>query len=170
MNAAARLAERIDKFTDGLGRAIAWLMLAMVLTTLAVVILRYALDQGAIILQESVMYLHGLAFMLGIPYALKEDAHVRVDIVYARLNPQGKAAVDLTGHVLFLIPLSLFILAYSWEYVANAWRIMEGSAEVGGLPAVFLLKTLIPAMAILVLVQGIAEILRGLTVLKGQGG
>lgn len=170
MNAAAGLIDRIDKFTDGLGRAIAWLMLAMVLTTLVVVILRYALDRGAIVLQESVMYLHGLAFMLGIPYALKEDAHVRVDIVYARLSPRGKAAVDLTGHVIFLIPLSLFLLAYSWEYVANAWRIMEGSAEIGGLPAVFLLKTLIPAMAILLLLQGVAEILRGLTVLKGQDG
>ena len=144
MTAAAGLIDRIDKFTDGLGRAIAWLMLAMVLTTLVVVILRYALERGAIVLQESVMYLHGLAFMLGIPYALKEDAHVRVDIVYARLSPRGKAAVDLTGHVIFLIPLSLFLLAYSWEYVANAWRILEGSAEVGGLPAVFLLKTLIP--------------------------
>lgn len=170
MNAAARLTEFIDKFTDGLGRAIAWLMLAMVLVTLAVVILRYALDQGAIVLQESVMYLHGLAFMLGIPYALKEDAHVRVDIVYARLSPRGKAAVDITGHLLFLIPLSLFILVYSWDYVASAWRVMEGSAEVGGLPAVFLLKTLIPAMAVLLLVQGIAEILRCLPALKGQGG
>ena len=170
MNAAARLTERIDRFTDGMGRAIAWLMLAMVLTTLAVVFLRYALDQGAIVLQESVMYLHGLAFMLGIPYALKEDAHVRVDIIYARLSPRRKAAVDLAGHLLFLIPLSLFILAYSWNYVANAWRIMEGSNEVGGLPAVFLLKTLIPAMAMLLLVQGIVEILRCLAALKSQSG
>jgi len=170
MSAAARLNERIDTFTEGLGRGIAWLMLAMVLITLLIVILRYALDQGAIMLQESVMYLHGLAFMLGIPYALKVDAHVRVDIVYARLEPEGKAAVNLAGHLLFLIPLSLFILVYSWDYVASAWRVVEGSAEVGGLPAVFLLKSLIPAMATLLLVQGIAEILRCLLVLTGRRG
>jgi TRAP-type mannitol/chloroaromatic compound transport system permease small subunit len=170
MREAATLIEYIDRFTDGMGRVIAWLMLVMVLATLLVVALRYALDQGAIVLQETVMYLHGLAFMLGIPYALKENAHVRVDIIYARLNLRKRAAVDLAGHLLFLIPLSVFILVYSWSYVGSAWRIMEGSAEVGGVPAVFLLKTLIPLMASLLLLQGIAEILRNLTVLKGPSG
>ena len=170
MKRATALVARIDSFTDRMGRIIAWLMLAMVLLTLVIVVMRYALDQGAILLQESVMYLHAVAFMLGIPFALKQDVHVRVDIVYARLSPRGRAWVDLAGHLLFLVPVSLFILVYSHGYVASAWRIMEGSAEVGGMPAVFLLKTLIPVMATLLLLQGSAEILRNLQVLRTRNG
>jgi len=132
------------------------------------VVLRYALDQGAIVLQESVMYLHALTFMLGIPFALKEDAHVRVDLLYGRFGPRGRAVIDLLGHLLFLVPVALAILLYSRTYVANSWRIMEGSPEVGGLPGVFLLKTLIPLMALLLLAQGTAEILRNAMVLRGN--
>lgn len=141
-------------------------MLAMVAGTVLIVLLRYAFNQGSIVLQESVMYLHGLAFLLGIPYALKENAHVRVDLIYSRLGARGRAAVDLAGHVLFLVPVSVTILVVSRPYVASSWRIFEGSPEVGGIPGVFLLKTLIPLMAVLLLVQGVAEILRCLVTLS----
>lgn len=163
-----RLVALLDAFTDWTGRCIAWLLLAMVLITVVVVVLRYALDRGAIVLQESVMYLHALTFMLGIPFALKADAHVRVDLVYGRLGPASRAAIDLAGHLLFLVPVALAILFYSRHYVAGAWRIMEGSPEVGGLPGVFLLKTLIPVMATLLLLQGTAEILRCIMILRGH--
>jgi len=167
---AIRLIAVVDKVTDWTGRSIAWLLLVMVIITLVVVFMRYALDLGAIMLQESVTYLHALAFMLGIPYALKENAHVRVDLVYACLGPRARAAIDLAGHLLFLIPVSLCILVSSQSYVAASWRIFEGSAEVGGLPAVFLLKTLIPVMAVLLLVQGLAEIVRNLLIIRGDRG
>jgi TRAP-type mannitol/chloroaromatic compound transport system permease small subunit len=143
-------------------------MLGMVLATVTVVVLRYAFDRGAIVLQESVMYMHGLAFMLGIPYALKADAHVRVDLVYGRLGPRARAAVNLAGHLLFLFPVSITIILFSYGYVASSWRILERSAEVGGIPGVFLLKTLIPLMAGLLLLQGVAEVGRALAVLRGN--
>ncbi|MEQ8858273.1 MAG: TRAP transporter small permease subunit [Pseudomonadales bacterium] len=142
----------------------------MVLTTLAIVVLRYAFSQGAIVLQEGVLYLHGMVFMLGIPYALKENAHVRVDLVYARLGARGRAVVDLVGHVFGLLPVALAMLAYSYGYVANSWRILEGSSEVGGIPGVFLLKTLIPLTAVLLTLQGIAEIGRCLETLRRVRG
>lgn len=138
----------------------------MVAATLLVVVLRYALSQGSILLQESIMYLHALVFMLGIPYALKTNAHVRVDVVYSRLSPRGRALVDLLGHLLFLTPVAVTILVFSRTYVVSAWRILEGSSEVGGLPGVFLLKTLIPLAALLLLLQGLAEILRCLVLLR----
>lgn len=138
----------------------------MVVITVVVVVLRYAFDGGSIRLQESVLYLHALVFLLGIPYALKHDAHVRVDIVYARLEPRRRAMVDLAGHVLFLVPVCLAILYYSQPYVARSWRILEGSPEVGGIPAVFLLKTLIPVTAVLLLLQGLAEIARCIRTLR----
>jgi len=140
----------------------------MVAVTLLIVVLRYAFDQGSIVLQESVLYLHGLVFMLGIPYALKNDAHVRVDLIYGRLGVRGRACIDLLGHVLFLVPVCVALFLYSRPYVAGSWRIFEGSSEVGGIPAVFLLKTLIPVTAGLLLLQGISEMVRCLAVLTGR--
>jgi TRAP-type mannitol/chloroaromatic compound transport system permease small subunit len=160
------MAQWIDRITDAVGRTIAWLTALMALTTVAVVILRYVFDQGAIMLQESVIYFHGMVFMLGIPYALKENAHVRVDILYSRWSDQRRQVVDLAGHILFLLPLALFILVYSWDYVAASWRIREGSPEVGGIPAVFLLKSLLPLMAGALLLQGVSEILSTLAKLR----
>lgn len=160
----------IDRCTDAIGRLVAWLLPVMVAATLAVVLLRYAFNQGAILLQESVMYLHAVVFMLGIPYALKEDAHVRVDLVYARLSPRGRALVDLLGHLLGLLPVTAAMVLYSQSYVASAWRILEGSSEVGGIPGIFLLKTLIPVTAVLLALQGVAEIARCLARLRDDRG
>ena len=159
---AKRLMQRLIAFIDAVnetvGRSVAWLTLGMMLITGLVVILRYGFSIGSIALQESVMYLHGMVFMLGIPYALKHDAHVRVDVLYGRLSPRGRDLVNLAGHLLFLLPIAGFIVWVSWEYTARAWRIREGSSEVGGIEAVFLLKTLLPMMGLLLFAQGLAEI------------
>lgn len=145
-------------------------MLLMVLGTVTVVLLRYLLGTGAMIVQESVMYLHALTFLLGIPYALKEDAHVRVDVLRGRFGERGRLRVELTGHLLFLVPVAGSILYLGVPYAAASWRILERSPDVGGLPAVFLLKSLIPAMAVLLLLQGLAEIGRCALLLRGRRG
>ena len=148
----------IDALNEAIGRSVAWLVLGMMLVTGLVVVLRYGFAIGSIALQESVMYLHGLVFMLGIPYALKHDAHVRVDVLYGRLGQRGRDLVNLAGHLLFLLPIAGFVVWVSWDYTGRAWRIREGSAEVGGIEAVFLLKTLIPLLGGLLFLQGLAEI------------
>ncbi len=140
----------------------------MALLTFVVVVLRYGFDRGSIALQEAVMYMHAAAFMLGIPYALKAGAHVRVDVFYAARSARAKARIELAGHLLFLFPLSVAIFLYSLGYVASAWRVLEGSPEVGGIPAVFLLKTLLPVMAVLLFLQGIAESLRHIAFLRNS--
>ncbi len=131
----------------------------MALITFAVVLFRYGFNLGAIAVQESVLYLHAITFMLGIPYALKTDQHVRVDVIYSRLTASGRARVNLLGHCLFLLPVAGTIFWLSLPYVGAAWRILEGSPEVGGLPAVFLLKTLIPVTSALLFGQGLVEVL-----------
>ncbi len=148
----------------------AWLTLLMVIATTAVVILRYAFDIGAISLQESITYMHGLVFMLGISYALRQDGHVRVDVLYARFGLRAKAIVNLVGHLVFLLPVCLTILISSWNFVYNSWHVLEGSAEVGGVPGIFLLKSLIPLMATLLLLQGISEFLKAFRDLKQHSG
>ena len=148
----------IDRLNHWLGRTVAWLTLAMAVAVAAIVLLRYAFAQNTILIQEAVNYGHGLVLMLGMAYTLKENGHVRVDIFYSGRSPRWRALVDLLGHLFLLLPVAGLVLATSLPYTVSAWRILEGSSEVGGLPGVFLLKTLIPLMAALLLLQGLSEI------------
>jgi len=150
----------IDRFTELSGRAIAWVGILMALLTALVVILRYGFNIGSIASQEAVTYLHGILFTLGAAYTLLHGGHVRVDIFYRRFSPRTQAWVNSLGGIIFLLPLCAFIFAISWDYVAQSWRIQETSPEPGGIPAVFLLKTLLPLMAANLFLQGLAETLR----------
>jgi TRAP-type mannitol/chloroaromatic compound transport system permease small subunit len=150
----------IDTLTEALGRVVALAAPLMVLVTCTVVVLRYGVEVGSIALQESVMYLHGALFLLALGYGLKNGSHVRVDLLYARLTPRGRTIVDLVGHLVFSLPLAVFVVWITWAYVAQAWSIGERSAEVGGLDYVWLLKTLIPVGAGLYGLQTLAEIVR----------
>jgi len=162
------MSDLIDRLNDTIGRAVAWCMLLMALLTVSVVVLRYVFDQGTLVLQESVLYLHGIAFMLAIPHTLKQGGHVRVDLIYGRLTLQSRALVDLIGHIVLLLPVSAFLFWSSLPYVASSWRTLEGSGDVGGIPAIFLLKTIIPVMAMLLFLQGVAECARCIRTWRGN--
>jgi TRAP-type mannitol/chloroaromatic compound transport system permease small subunit len=114
------------------------------------------------------MYLHGTVFMLGIAYTLKHRSHVRVDILYERLSARTRALVDGVGTLLFLIPFSVFLFWISLDYVAMSWSMGESSGQPGGLPGVYLLKTLLPITALLILLQGMAELLRCMLVVMDR--
>ena len=120
---------------------------------------------NSIAAQESVTYMHGSLFLLGAAYALKSGAHVRVDIFYRGFSARTKAWVNSVGGIVFLLPLCVFILMSSWDYAGESWAMFETSAEPGGIPAVFLLKSLVPLIAITLALQGIAEILRNALIL-----
>jgi TRAP-type mannitol/chloroaromatic compound transport system permease small subunit len=132
----------------------------MVLLTFLIVVLRYGFNLGWIAMQESVMYLHGMVFLLGAAHTLRVNEHVRVDIFYRRFSPKKQAAVDIFGSLLLLMPVNIFIFMVSFEYVIRAWRVLEASQEAGGIPAVFLLKSLILIFSLTMLLQGIAEVIR----------
>ena len=148
----------LSRITSVLVRPLRWLALVMVLLTFAIVLLRYALNSGGALLPETVMYLHGTFFMLAIALGISENTHVRVDILYSRRIPAQQQWIDLAGHVLFLLPVAVFMIWVSLPYVSSSWQILEGSSEVGGIPGVFLLKTLMPLTGLLLLTQGIAGI------------
>lgn len=150
----------IDQFTEKTGLLLAWLCVLMALVTGAVVLLRYGFSFGSIALQESVTYMHGAVFMLGAAFTLKRGGHVRVDIFYRDMSPRARAWTDSIGGIVLLLPFCLFVLLISWPLVAAAWASLEGSPDPGGIQAVFLLKSLIPLLAISLLLQGVAEILR----------
>src|SRR4051794_11017911 len=168
------LAERIDRLNTAIGRAASWCALAIVLIGFAVVLLRYVLGLGSIWLQESILYAHAVLFLLAAAWTLKEGGHVRVDVFYADASPRAKAWVDLCGALFLLLPFCLAILWFSLPYVQRSWAILERSRESSGLPLVFLLKALIPAFAVLLALQGAAQISKALCVLipppRGEGG
>ena len=154
---AIRLIERVNEL---LGKSVALLVLFMAVLTLLIVVLRYVFDIGSIALQESVLYMHATLIMLGLSYALQTDSHVRVDIIYSRLRPNVKRLINIGGHVTFLIPFAVLLIVYSWDYVLASWRVQESSPEVGGIPGIYLLKTLIPLSATLLIAQSLCEITR----------
>jgi len=163
-----KLSRLLDAISEWTGRGVAWLTLLMVAITFAVVVLRYLFDMGWIAMQESVTYLHAMVFLLGTAYTLKHEGHVRVDIFYHRFSPRGKALVDLLGTLLLLLPVCIFILIDSWEYVADSWTYMETSSEPGGLPWVYLLKTTLLVMPVLLILQGISKLLQAWLVFSGR--
>ncbi|MEC9481877.1 MAG: TRAP transporter small permease subunit [Halomonas sp.] len=158
----------IDTFTERLGKALAWLVIVMMLIQFLIVVLRYVFDFNSIPMQESVMYMHAFVFLLAASYTLRHDGHVRVDIFYRGFSARGKAWTDLFGTLLLLIPTMVFIFVSSLSYVGKSWAILEGSPDTGGIPGVFVLKTLIPVFAVLMIVQGIAEIIRNALIISGR--
>ncbi|MFT7472152.1 MAG: TRAP-type mannitol/chloroaromatic compound transport system permease small subunit [Kiritimatiellia bacterium] len=161
-----KLSLLIDGLSTRLGRIFSWFTLTMVIVMAAIVVLRYAFQIGSIALQESIIYINALIFTFGVAYTLKEQGHVRVDIFYSRLNEKKRAWVDLLGSLFFLVPSTCFIIWISWDYVAVSWRIREGSAESSGLPFVYLLKAVILVLPALLLLQGISEIAKSISVIK----
>lgn len=160
-----RIQSALDHFSESTGNVVSWLVFLMMLVTTAVVFIRYWLNSGSIALQESVTYLHGVVFLLAIAYALKRQAHVRVDIFYQKFSARARAIIDLAGTLFFLFPFCCFILWVSYDYVTFSWKLLENSPEPGGLPGVFLLKSLIPLMGLTLLLQGIAEVIRSALVI-----
>jgi len=160
-----RFANQLDRVAERTGYTAAWLALALVLVTFSVVVLRYLFEIGSIALQESILYLHASVFLLGAAYTLKVDGHVRVDIFYRHLSARAQALVNLLGALLLLLPVCGFLLWVGWDYAATAWSLHEGSRETGGLPYVYLLKTLIPVAAGLLILQGLSQALNSLAIL-----
>lgn len=160
-----RVSAGLDRINAAVGAVVMWFAIGMVLIQFGFVVLRYVFGMSFIFVAEAEMYMHAGLFMLGAGYTLLHDGHVRVDIFYGSASPRRKALVDLLGTVFFLVPTCLVLLIYTWPFVRNSWEILEGAISVGGIPASFLLKSLIPAFAVLVLVQGLSIALRSLAAL-----
>jgi TRAP-type mannitol/chloroaromatic compound transport system permease small subunit len=168
VNALATLVRFIDGLNDLIGRAVSWLTLAMVLVTFAVVVLRYGFSLGWVWLQETYVWMHGVVFMVGASYTLLHNGHVRVDIYYRPGSLRFKAAVDLFGVLFLLLPLLFLVAWVSWPYVLESWSKLEESREAGGLPGLYLLKSVLLAFCVLLGAQALSLLGRSLLVLTGH--
>ena len=160
----------LDRISAATGKAAAWLTLLMVIVTFIVVIMRYVFDAGLIWVQESVVWMHAVVFMLGAAYTLQAEEHVRVDIFYRTMSARGRAWVDIAGVVVFLIPLCAFLAWASFDFVTQSWRLGESSRESGGLPYPFIpvLKTVLLLMPVAVALQGVSLCLKSVQTLRGR--
>lgn len=168
LSASLAFAQRIDRLNAAIGRAAAWACLFVVVVQFAVVVLRYVFGHGSIWLSESIIYGHATMFMLAAAWTLAAGGHVRVDVFYADAAPRTKALIDLCGSVLLLLPFMVVLAWFAWPYVARSWAIFEASRETSGIPAVFLLKTLIPAFALLMALQGVSQAIKAASVLRHE--
>lgn len=157
----------LDSISHGVGRAARWLALGLVVVQFAVVILRYVFGINLISMQELLLYFHGALFLLAAAPALLHDGHVRIDVLYRGLSVRGKAAMDLLGTYVFLVPSLVLIGLVSYPYVESAWAVLEGSREASGIQAIFLLKSIILVFVALMLLQGLSLALRAALALSG---
>jgi len=156
----AAIANHIDLFTTAIGRAVAWLALVIVVLQFALVVARYVFGFGSIWLTETVVYANAALFLLAAAWTLRAGGHVRVDVFYAQASARRRALIDLAGSIALLLPFALVLLWLAAPYAARSWAILERSQESSGLPLVFLLKTLIPAFAALMALQGVSQAIR----------
>lgn len=168
MNGLIAFVNLVDSLNERIGRGIAWMTLLMVLITFVVVILRYVYAIGWVWLQESYVWLHGMVFMFGAGYTLLHNDHVRVDIFYRPNDARYKAWINLLGSLLLIMPLIAVVFAVSVDYVATSWASLEESREAGGLPGLFLLKSVLLAFCILMGLQGLSLAGRSFLVLTGH--
>ena len=156
MNALQQLSRWIDALNQWVGRGVAWVTLGLVLVVFIDVVMRYAFNVSFVFTQELEWHLFAFIFLMGAGYTLLKDGHVRVDIIYQRCSPKTKAWINLLGVIFFLIPGCYMVIATSLNFVYNAWVVMEGSPDPGGIPYRFILKSFIPAGFVLILLQGLS--------------
>jgi len=168
MRALIKVLELISEYS---GRAIAWFTTLLVLLICYDVTMRYLFNDSAVWMQELEWHLFAALFLVAAAYTLKQDAHVRVDVFYARFSPKAKAWINLLGTLIFLFPMCIILLAKSWDFAATSWMIKERSADPGGLAARYVIKSMIPFGTFLLLIQGIAEGLKSIqTLFPSQTG
>lgn len=163
--------EKFVVFVDGLngkiGHLVGWITTLMVLTVFYDTIMRYAFNKGNVALQELEWHLFSMVFLIGAAYTLKQGGHVRVDILFISFSKKTKAWVDFLGTLIFLIPFSIMVIYSTQKFVGNSWEFREISPDPGGLPARYILKSMIPLGFFLLILQGLSEACKNLMVITG---
>ena len=161
------VARACDAINARIGQAVAWVTLAVVLIQVTVVVMRYVFGIGSLSMQQSVVYLHAVVFTVAAGYALLDDAHVRIDIFYSKLDPRRRALINLLGSVCVLMPICAVIAVQAWPYVLASWQAREGAPEGVGLQGIFVLKTVLLIYPALLTIQGLSIAIRSFSEILG---
>ncbi|GHF66309.1 TRAP transporter small permease subunit [Seohaeicola zhoushanensis] len=168
MRMLAWLASLICGLNQFIGKVFSWLALGIVLVCFAVVVLRYVFATSFVWMQDLYIWMNGAMFTAVAGFALLRDDHVRVDIFYRPAKVRTRALADLIGIIVFLMPFCWVVYTYSMPFVIRAWGYHEASANVGGMPGLYILKSFIIAFTAVLALQGIALLIRSILVLAGR--
>ena len=155
-----------DKFAKYIGVIISFLLILMMINVAFDALNRYIMNSNSVALQEMEWHLFSVIILLGLSYSLSEEGHVRVDILYTGFSEKKKAIVNMTGVILFILPLSLLIAYGSINFVEKSFIFMEQSGDPGGLPFRFIIKGLIPTSFVILIVMSIGYFARNYNLLK----
>jgi len=168
MNFLRGISRFIDSINEWVGRGIAWVTLLMVLVVFTDVVMRYLFNTSYVFTQELEWHLFSVVFLVGAGYTLLYDGHVRVDIIYQAVSEKSRAWINLIGVIFFLVPGCYLIIYTSYNFAYDSWLALEGSADPGGIPYRFILKSAIPLGFGLLLLQGISLGIKSFLVICGQ--
>ena len=150
----------IDNLIENICNILMVLLLMMILMVFISIVFRYFFNISSASLQELIMYCHAIIFMFGISYTLKENGHVKIDIIFNNFSKKIQSYISIIGILLFIFPMAFFLIYISIGMVIQSWLILEGSSEAGGLNLVFILKTIIPLTGFLILLQSSSQLLK----------
>jgi TRAP-type mannitol/chloroaromatic compound transport system permease small subunit len=163
-----KLEKFFDRFSNLMGWIAGFLNLLMLVNVFYDAIMRYLFNSGSIALQELEWHLFAMVFLFGMAYCLKEDGHVRVDILYDHFPTHWKAVVNIGGTLLLILPLSLLIIEGSIWYVKQAYTTGEISGDPGGLGQRWLIKAVIPASFVFLIISATGFVVRNINILRGR--
>ncbi len=162
-----KLEHLINRFSDLLGKVAAVLFVLLLFNVFYDVISRYVFNDVSIGMQELEWHLYAAMFLLGVPYALRAEGHVRVDVIYERLSPQRRAWIDIFGSLFLLLPFALLVGWYGVGFAHEAWALGETSGDPGGLPYRWVIKAVIPFAFFSMAISGIGLLLKSINILRG---
>ena len=168
MNTLKTICRWIDTMNEWLGRGVAWVTAALVLVVFVDVVMRYVFNTSFVFTQELEWHVFAFIFLIGSGYTLLHDGHVRVDIIYQRLGLTGKAWTNLIGVAFFALPGCFMVVVTSWKFTHNAWLVMEGSPDPGGIPFRFIVKGFITAGFLILFVQALSMGMHSLLQVLGK--
>ena len=152
-----RWADFVEGLVAAIGRGAGWLNVLLIAVVITDVFLRWFFSLTAAWVIELEWHLFALIFLLGIPYALQQDRHVRVDLFYDKFGTRDRATVNLVGTLLFLLPWAVVLLITSARYAYVSWLAGEGSPNPNGIPLYFPIKSVVPLAAALLILQACVE-------------
>ncbi|MBW1707318.1 MAG: TRAP transporter small permease subunit [Deltaproteobacteria bacterium] len=168
MNALKTICRWIDNMNEWLGRGVAWVTTALVVVVFVDVVMRYAFNTSFVFTQELEWHVFGFIFLIGSGYTLLHDGHVRVDVIYQRLGFKGKAWTNLIGVIFFALPGCFMVVVTSWKVTHNAWLVMEGSPDPGGIPFRFIVKGFITVGFAIIFIQALSMGIHSLLQILGK--
>ena len=158
----------INRFSEALGIFTALLFILLLCNVFYDVIMRYIFNDVSIGMQEMEWHLYAAIFLLGIPYTLYKDGHVRVDIIYDNLTPHKQAWIDLLGTLFLLIPFTILVTRYGIDFTIESFKLGEGSGDPGGLPFRWIIKGVIPFAFLSITISGIGLLLKSINTLRND--